>query len=204
MKKIIKMLLIICVVFSIKTVNADTYMRVGETTNIFKNSSCKITSCSSTSDAVSLTFDEASCSATGEKKGAAKIEITCDGEVEKKNININVLDANATINTGDNYDSTLYDNVVSAEVNCSTLGSLRGDLQGIFNVFKIVAPILVIAMSVYDFIKAFTGKVEGEMKKAFTKLVKRLIFAVILFFLPNILDFFLGLVDPGYTTCINN
>ena len=48
-----------------------------------------------------------------------------------------------------------------------------------------------------------TGKVEGDMKVAFQHLVKRIIFAVILFFLPVLIDYFLGLVDPGYNTCIN-
>lgn len=109
-----------------------------------------------------------------------------------------------TKNNSNNESNNLYDNVTTAEVNCNTLGLLRKDLQGIFKVFKIVAPILVIAMSTYDFIKALTGKVEGEMKKAFTKLLKRLAFALILFFLPNILDFFLGLISDGYTTCIND
>lgn len=85
---------------------------------------------------------------------------------------------------------------------CSPLGVLKQDIQGAFNVVKIVAPILVIVFGIYDFIKAMTGKVEGDMKKAFQKLMKRIIFAIILFFLPMILDWILGLVDPGYNTCI--
>lgn len=105
--------------------------------------------------------------------------------------------------------NTDYDDIYSkvdsdTPVNCGTLGLLRDDLQGIFKVFKIVAPIFVIIFSTYDFIKAITGKVEGEMKKAFTKLLKRLLFAVILFFLPNILDWFLGLISEDYSTCIRN
>lgn len=97
-----------------------------------------------------------------------------------------------------------YKDIGSNNVNCDTLGTLRKDLNSVFNIIKIVAPILIIVFSIYDFIKAAAGKVEGEMKKAFSKLLKRIIFAVILFFLPTILDYFLGLVNPGYTTCINS
>ena len=97
-----------------------------------------------------------------------------------------------------------YNEVIEGVADCSALGLLHKDLQGILNVIKWVAPILVVAMSVYDFIKAITGKVDGEAKKAFQKMLKRLIFAVILFFLPMILDYFLGLVDPSWETCLNN
>ena len=89
-----------------------------------------------------------------------------------------------------------------AKTTCSPLGKLRDDIQGIFNLCKIVVPIIVVVFSIYDFIKAMTGKVEGDVKKAFQKLLKRLLFAVIFFFLPTLLDYILGLVDPGYNTCI--
>lgn len=97
-----------------------------------------------------------------------------------------------------------YKEIGSNDVNCDTLGTLRKDLNSVFNIIKIVAPILVIVFSIYDFIKAVAGKVEGEMKKAFTKLLKRILFAIIIFFLPTLLDYFLGLVNEGYTTCINS
>ena len=86
---------------------------------------------------------------------------------------------------------------------CSPLGRLKDDIQGAFNLCKIIIPIIVVVFSIYDFIKAMAGKVEGDMKKAFQKLVKRIIFAVIFFFVPDLLDYILGLVDPGYNTCIN-
>lgn len=90
-----------------------------------------------------------------------------------------------------------------AATTCSPLRMLKEDIKAVFNVFKIIAPILVVVFSIYDFLKAMTGKVEGDMKVAFQHLVKRIIFAVILFFLPVLIDYFLGLVDPGYNTCIN-
>lgn len=201
MKKVINLILILYVCFFGISVYADTNIKVGETKS-FKNASCKVTNCTSSTTNVTISFDENECKYTGASVGEALVEVICEGKTEPQKININVK--NASTNNDVDYSGALYDNVTSSEVNCSSLGMLRKDLQGIFKVFKIVAPILVIVLSIYDFIKAITGKVDGEMKKVFIKLLKRLAFAMILFFLPNILDFFLGLVDPGYSTCINS
>lgn len=108
-------------------------------------------------------------------------------------------------NSNGNYDindDNAYQNVGSATVNCESLGLFKDDLNMIFKIIKIVAPILVIVFSVYDFIKAAAGKVEGEMKKAFSKLLKRMLFAIILFFLPTVLNYFLWLAIPGFKGCI--
>lgn len=99
-------------------------------------------------------------------------------------------------------DDDAYQNIGSATVNCGSLGLFKDDLNMIFKIIKIVAPILVIVFSVYDFIKAAAGKVEGEIKKAFSKLLKRLLFAIILFFLPTVLNYFLSLAIPGFEGCI--
>lgn len=202
MKKMINLVLILCACFFCINVYADTNIKVGESAS-FKNASCIVTNCTSSSTNVTVSFDENECKYTGASVGEALVEVTCEGKTETQKININVNDTNTNAGNA-NYDSTLYDNVTNAETNCFSLGLLRKDLQGIFKIFKIVAPILVIVLSIYDFIKAIAGKVDGEMKKVFMKLLKRLAFAMILFFLPNILDFFLGLVDPAYSTCINS
>jgi len=99
-------------------------------------------------------------------------------------------------------DDDAYQNIGTATTDCKSLGLFKDDLNMIFKIIKIVAPILVIVFSVYDFIKAAAGKVEGEMKKAFSKLLKRMIFAIILFFLPTVLNYFLGLAIPGFEGCI--
>lgn len=198
MKKVISLILIFIGCLCIN-VYADTSIKVGEE-GTFKNNSCKITSCISNNSSVSVTFDENNCKYSGVSVGNSIISVVCEDNSKSQTINVNVVDS--TVTTTTNNDP--YGNITSAEVNCDSLGLLRKDLQGIFKVFKIVAPILVIVFSTYDFIKALAGKVEGEMKKAFTKFLKRLLFAVILFFLPSILDWFLGLIDNGYTTCIND
>ena len=117
---------------------------------------------------------------------------------EVKTQNIRVYDAPVLMA------DTNYNNVTnSQQLKCSSLGSLMKDIQGIFNVFKIAVPIIVVFASTYDFIKAVATKVEGETKTAFQRLLKRLLFAMVLFFIPNLINFFLGLIDPSYSSCVN-
>lgn len=66
-------------------------------------------------------------------------------------------------------------------------------------IFKIVkwvryiVPILLILLSVLDFMKAIASDSEDEMRKVGSKFVKRLIVAAIIFLLPLMLEFLLGI-----------
>ena len=178
-------------------VNADTSLKVGERKDIFSEENCQVVNCVSSSSALEVSYNLDLCRGVGKEIGEATVTVTCSNQ-ETREFKVNVLDPNRET-------QPMYENVADAQnVNCDSLGLLRKDLNGIFNVAKIVIPILIIVMSTYDFIRAITGKVEGDTKKAFQKFLKRLVFAVLFFFLPNILDFFLGLIDPSYTTCINS
>ena len=57
--------------------------------------------------------------------------------------------------------------------------------------------LLVIGLSTFDFIKAITEKDDKDIKKAFTRLIKRLVCAVILFFLPVILNFLMNMITDN-------
>lgn len=66
-------------------------------------------------------------------------------------------------------------------------------------IFKIVkwvrylVPILLIVLSVLDFIKAIASDSEDEMRKVGSKFVKRLMVSAIIFVLPLLLEFLLGI-----------
>ena len=65
-------------------------------------------------------------------------------------------------------------------------------LSMVYNVLKwakYIAPVLVIILSILDFIKALAAQSDDEMKKAQGKFVKRLIVAALLFLLPLIINF---------------
>ena len=77
-------------------------------------------------------------------------------------------------------------------------------LQEIMDAIRIIAPLLVLVLSVIEYISAVTSKSADGLKKANGRLVKRLILMVVLFILPSfinvILGFFLG---PEYNTCVD-
>lgn len=85
---------------------------------------------------------------------------------------------------------------------CSSLGNFKGDLENIFKAFKIVAPILTLALSSFEFLSAITSKQAEGLKGATKKFTTRLILVVILYFLPIILDLILDIAFPGASTCI--
>lgn len=70
---------------------------------------------------------------------------------------------------------------------------LVGYIQQIVNIIKIVVPILLIVLGTIDFGKAIFVNDEGEMKKAQTKFIKRLIIAVAFFLVPTLITLLLNI-----------
>lgn len=87
-------------------------------------------------------------------------------------------------------------------LSCNSWGTVLTDLQNVFNFVKIVVPLLIIGLSTYDFIKAVTAKDDKGLKKAFQILLKRLVYAIILFFLPVLINLLLELVAVNSNVCI--
>lgn len=73
-------------------------------------------------------------------------------------------------------------------------------LNLIFNIIKYSAIVLVFALSALDFMKAITSQDKEMLTKATKTAVKRLIIAIIIFFIPIVLNFILGLFG-AYDTC---
>ena len=70
------------------------------------------------------------------------------------------------------------------------------DLHGALKIIRIVAPLLVIVYSTLDTVKALTkGDGGSELKKVAQRFGKRAIYAIILFFLPMIIDLFMQMAD---------
>lgn len=88
------------------------------------------------------------------------------------------------------------------EGNCTTIEDILIDLQNIFDFIKIIIPLIIIGLSSIDFIKAISQKDDKDIKKAFVRLMKRLIYAVIFFFLPVILNVFVDFIIEDISVCI--
>lgn len=86
---------------------------------------------------------------------------------------------------------------------CNQLSDLKVDLQNLFNFLKILLPLLIIGLSIMDFIKAITGDKDRELKKTFKRFVKRLVLAVLFFFLPVLINLLLDIFMIDSSVCIN-
>lgn len=78
------------------------------------------------------------------------------------------------------------------------------DLHGALNIIKIIVPLLVIGLSTMDAIKAITkGDGGADMKNVAIRFGKRCLYALILFFLPVIINQVMIMADVWNTdgTC---
>ena len=74
----------------------------------------------------------------------------------------------------------------------------------VYNVLKwgkYIAPVLVIVLSILDFIKALAAQSDDEMKKAQGKFIKRLVVAALLFLIPLIINFALKTFGFYHSGC---
>lgn len=74
-------------------------------------------------------------------------------------------------------------------------------LNEVFNIFKILVPIIIVSFGILDFSKGVFGGDENEIKKAQGKFIKRLIIGIIFFFIPLIMTLVFDLINKGWGTC---
>ena len=67
-------------------------------------------------------------------------------------------------------------------------------LQFAFNIIKYAAIILLFVFTITDFIKAIASSDDKAIKKALQNAIKRIIIAIIIFFLPILIEFVLSLL----------
>lgn len=87
-------------------------------------------------------------------------------------------------------------------VDCDVFSGEFGKVLKIaLSFIRFLVPIIIIGLTIVDFIKATTAHDESLIKKAANNAVKRFIIGVIIFVLPTILEFILDLADIEYGTC---
>ncbi len=67
-------------------------------------------------------------------------------------------------------------------------------LQQIFNVIKYAGPLLCLVLSVVDFTKAAASQDKDALNKTLKKTGKRVVYALILFFIPTLINFLFPLL----------
>ena len=92
---------------------------------------------------------------------------------------------------------------------CTTTASIWQFVGVFVTIFKIVIPILLIIFGSIDLGKAVVASDDKAIKSATTTLVKRLIAAIVIFFIPTIVRAVFGLLNAASDTmksadnCIN-
>ena len=90
--------------------------------------------------------------------------------------------------------SVLFISDVSAS--CPLGADVTKDLYGVLKIFQIAAPVLCVAFSTLDVVRTVSkGDAEAEMKKVAQKFGKRMIYTVLLFFLPIFVDQVMQIAD---------
>ncbi len=97
------------------------------------------------------------------------------------------------------------------EIKSETCESILGDpeddtsfayfLQEAFTIIQWAGPVLCVILSLVDFVKAVASQDKDAIQKAIKTSIKRFVFAVLLFFLPMLVNFLLGDVLGWYGTC---
>lgn len=79
------------------------------------------------------------------------------------------------------------------------------DLAGLYNVLKIMVPLVIIALTVYEiFNTVLKGDAEGDIKKVAIKFVKRIAIAILILFTPMLVNQFMKMLsinDGEGSTC---
>lgn len=103
-----------------------------------------------------------------------------------------------------NNDNTDNDQV---ENSCDgLLGSFKDDLDAILDAIRIIGPIMVVVFSTIEYLKVIFDKDADAIKKANSRLIKRLILVAVLFLLPSLIEIFLDILNQSlntnYTNCV--
>jgi len=110
----------------------------------------------------------------------------------------------ACLNIKDTLDEYKAGTDLAEEYNSGQCGFSARLLVWINNILrwvKYILPVLVIILSILNFIKAIGADKDDEMKKAQKKFIIRLIAAALVFLIPLIIEFILNKMGFGYDSC---
>ena len=77
--------------------------------------------------------------------------------------------------------------------------SIRDFLKNLFTIIQVIGILLLIVLTLIEFVKALTASSEDGLKGAFKSTIKRIIAAVILLLLPMIIIFIIDIVNSNYS-----
>ena len=93
-------------------------------------------------------------------------------------------------------------NVLDINPDCSLISNeLYEIIQYCFLAIRISVPLLLIVLIIKDLVSAVSAGKEDDMKKAQSNAIKRIAIAIIIFFVPTIVNLVLDISGIASTTC---
>ena len=129
------------------------------------------------------------------------------GNTSNNQNNTNGTKVNGKANFGSTSTNCQYDcNFMLGDINDSgvsdNLPSVAYVLNKILFFMKLMGPILVIVLTILDLVKAVTSADKDALSKCLKTLSKRMVYAVLLFVFPTVIDFILKWTNVYGTCCI--
>ena len=89
----------------------------------------------------------------------------------------------------------ILDSVVNVESACYGFDFLiRIIKDGIFKIVQVVIPIILIVLCTFDLGRAVIGSDDKENKKLFKRILRRLVFAILIFFIVTVINLIFTMV----------
>ena len=89
---------------------------------------------------------------------------------------------------------------IMASDNCTRMGFILRIVAQLFLYVRFIVPILLIVMVVFDLVKVVVGQADEKAKKEVgTKVTKRLIYALIVFLVPTLVNYVFKIVENNLT-----
>lgn len=89
----------------------------------------------------------------------------------------------------------MLDNIICGDITIDRM--VPAFISTAVNIIKILIPIILIIFGILDLAKAITGNDEKVMKEAQGKLIKRIVYAVIVFFVVALVQFIFGVLSKA-------
>lgn len=74
-------------------------------------------------------------------------------------------------------------------------------LQGLFDIFKYGGPLLCVVLTIIDFTKTVASQDKDSFTKTIKKTGKRIVLALLLFFIPSLINFVFDILGWSAGTC---
>lgn len=189
---------------------------VQKTINLYNFRSCTL---KNSSDDGNLTLSSSNYHSVANINGTGTFSLSCSPYDTSKTQNVNI-----TVNASPTFDDDNTSNDSNNETedvgnNCTSIfGNINDDgktydpdgnrlpsvayvLQAIFNFMQFLGPILVIAFTIMDAVKAVASGDKDALNKLLKTTAKRMVYAVILFVFPTALKEILSWVTTSDPTC---